>query len=178
MTADQPVTMGVRDVLRIPDFRRLWVAQSISDIGDGMTLTALLLLVTTLGATTTTLALMSIAIATVIFGLIAGAVADRYDRRRIMLVSDLLRAGLVASFVLVATLERLPILVVLASLQATVGVFFGPARGALVARVVPREGLLAANSLSQISRIAFGLIGTGVTGVVAGITGLVWPVFV
>ena len=37
--------------------------------------------------------------------------------------------------------------------------------------------MLAANSLSQISRIAFGLIGTGVTGVVAGITGLVWPVF-
>ena len=130
MTSDQPVTMGVRDVLRIPDFRRLWVAQSISDIGDGMTLTALLLLVTTLGATTTTLAVMSIAIAipTVIFGLVAGAVADRYDRRRIMLASDLLRAGLVASFVLVATLERLPILVVLASLQATVGVFFGPAR--------------------------------------------------
>ena len=84
-----------------------------------------------------------------------------------MLASDLLRAGLVASFVLVATLERLPLLVVLASLQATVGVFFGPARGALVARAVPREGLLAANSLSQISRIAFGLIGTGVTGVVA-----------
>ena len=95
MTSDQSVTMGVRDVLRIPDFRRLWVAQSISDIGDGMTLTALLLLVTTLGATTTTLAVMSIAIAipTVIFGLVAGAVADRYDRRRIMLASDLLRAG-------------------------------------------------------------------------------------
>jgi MFS family permease len=180
MTADQPVTMGVRDVLRIPDFRRLWVAQSISDIGDGMTLTALLLLVTTLGASTTTLALLSIAIAipTVIFGLVAGAIADRFDRRRIMLASDLLRAGLVAAFVLVATLERLPILVVLASLQATVGVFFGPARGALVARVVPRHGLLAANSLSQISRIAFGLIGTGVTGVVAGLSGLVWPVFV
>ena len=50
-----------------------------------------------------------------------------------MLASDLLRRGCVASFVLVATLERLPILVVLASLQATVGVFFGPARGALVA---------------------------------------------
>ena len=179
MTSDQPVTLGVRDVLRMPDFRRLWVAQSISDIGDGMTLTALLLLVTTLGASTTTLALLSIAIAipTVIFGLVAGAIADRYDRRRIMLASDLLRAGLVASFVLVATLERLPLLVVLASLQATVGVFFGPARGALVARAVPREGLLAANSLSQISRIAFGLIGTGVTGVVAGVTGLVWPVF-
>ena len=116
---------------------------------------------TTLGASTTTLALLSIAIAipTVIFGLVAGAIADRYDRRRIMLASDLLRAGLVASFVLVATLERLPLLVVLASLQATVGVFFGPARGALVARAVPREGLLAANSLGQISRIAFGLDG-------------------
>jgi MFS family permease len=176
---DRRATLGIGDVLRVPDFRRLWLAQSISDIGDGMTLTALLLVITTLGASTTTLAILSIAIAipTVAFGLVAGAIADRYDRRRIMLTSDLLRAGLVAMFVLVATLERLPILIALASLQATVGVFFSPARGALVARVVPRPGLLAANSLGQVSRIIFALVGTGITGVVAGTSGQVWPVF-
>jgi MFS family permease len=178
MTESTPA-LGTRDVLRLPDFRRLWVAQSISDLGDGMTLTALLLLITTLGASTTTLAILSIALAvpTVTFGLVAGAVADRYDRRRIMLVSDTLRAGLVASFVLVAAIERLPILIVLAALQATIGTFFSPARGALVARVVPREGLLAANSLGQISRIAFGVAGTAITGLVAGLSGQVWPVF-
>ena len=61
------------------------------------------------------------------------------QRRRIMLASDLLRAGLVASFVLVATLERLPILVVLASLEATVGVFFGPAGGGADTDSAPQE---------------------------------------
>ena len=177
---DDPNALGTRAVLRIPDFRRLWLAQSISDFGDGMTLTALLLLITTIGASTTALAIMSIALAipTVTFGLVAGAIADRYDRRRIMLASDTLRAVLVAAFVLVATLERLPVLYVLAFLQALVGTFFSPARGALVARVVPREGLLAANSLGQVSRIVFGLGGTAITGVVAGISGQVWPVFV
>jgi MFS family permease len=176
---DDPNALGTRAVLRIPDFRRLWLAQSISDFGDGMTLTALLLLITTLGASTTALAIMSIALAvpTVTFGLVAGAIADRFDRRRIMLVSDTLRAVLVAAFVLAATIDRLPILYVLAFSQALVGTFFSPARGALVARVVPREGLLAANSLGQVSRIVFGLGGTAITGVVAGVTGQVWPVF-
>jgi MFS family permease len=176
---DDPNALGTRAVLRIPDFRRLWLAQSISDFGDGMTLTALLLLITTMGASTTALAIMSIALAvpTVTFGLVAGAIADRYDRRRIMLVSDTLRAVLVAAFVLAATIDRLPILYVLAFTQALVGTFFGPARGALVARVVPRDGLLAANSLGQVSRIVFGLGGTAITGVVAGVSGEVWPVF-
>jgi MFS family permease len=176
---DDPNALGTRAVLRIPYFRRLWLAQSISDFGDGMTLTALLLLITTMGASTTALAIMSIALAipTVTFGLVAGAIADRYDRRRIMLVSDTLRAVLVAAFVLAATIDRLPVLYVLAFAQALVGTFFSPARGALVARVVPREGLLAANSLGQVSRIVFGLVGTAITGVVAGVSGEVWPVF-
>ena len=94
---DQPAAapIGVRDLLRIPDFRRLYLAQAISDIGDGMTYLALFLLVLDLTGSTAAIALMSILVALppVTIGLFAGAWADRHDRRRIMLASDILRAS-------------------------------------------------------------------------------------
>ena len=66
---------------------------------------------------------------------------------------------------------------VLAATQAVIGTFFSPARTALVPRVVPVEGLLAANSLGQMTRMIAGVIGAGVTGVIAGVAGIAWPVF-
>jgi MFS family permease len=172
--------MGARDVLRLPDFRRLFLAQTISDVGDGLTLLTLLLLVNQLTHSAVALAVMSIAVAvpTMTVGLVAGAYADRYDRRRIMLASDALRGVLVLGFVVVATAERLPLLYGLAFIQASIGSFFTPARGALIPRVVPVEGLLAANSISQVSRIVATLIGTGLAGVIVGLSGEVWPAFV
>ena len=175
-----PRPLGTRDVLRIPSFRRLFVAQTISDIGDGLTILTLFLLVNQLTHSAAALAIMSIAVAVpaMTIGLAAGAYADRLDRRRIMLVSDGLRGVLVLGFILLATLERLPILYLLAFAQASIGTFFTPARGALIPRVVPAEGLLAANSVTQISRVIAGLVGTGIAGVIVGATGQVWPAFV
>jgi MFS transporter, DHA3 family, macrolide efflux protein len=179
MTDPRPA-LGARDVLRIPDFRRLFVAQTISDIGDGLTFLTLLLTVNQLTHSTAALAIMSIAVALppVTIGLVAGAYADRLDRRRIMLVSDTLRGFLVLGFVIVATIERLPLLYALAFVQAAIGTFFSPARGALIPRVVPAEGLLAANSISQISRVIASLIGTGLAGLIVGVSGMIWPAFV
>jgi MFS family permease len=171
--------LGSRDVLRIPDFRRLFVGQAISDVGDGLTFLTLLLTVNQLTHSTAALAIMSIAVALppVTIGLVAGAYADRLDRRRIMLVSDTFRGVLVLGFIATATLANLPFLYVLAFVQAAIGTFFSPARGALIPRVVPAEGLLAANSMSQVSRIIANLVGTGLAGVALGVTGQVWPSF-
>lgn len=171
---------GARDLLRIPDFRRLFVAQTISDVGDGLTFLTLLLFVNQATHSAAALAVMSIAVAVpaMTIGLVAGAYADRLDRRRIMLVSDTLRGLLVLGFVVAATVERLPFLYLLAFVQASIGTFFTPARGALVPRVVPAEGLLAANSISQISRVVAGLAGTGLAGVIVGVTGQIWPAFI
>ena len=127
-------SIGVRDLLRIPDFRRLYLAQAISDLGDGMTYLALFLLVLNLTGSTAAIALMSILVALppVTIGLFAGAYADRHDRRRIMLVSDALRAVVVVSMVLVARADALPALFALACFQAVLGTFFSPARVAMV----------------------------------------------
>ena len=88
-------SLSTRAVLRVPDFRSLFVGQTISDFGDAMTSLALLLVVNKLTGSTAALALMAIALALpqVTVGVIAGVYVDRWDRRRVMLVSDLLRAG-------------------------------------------------------------------------------------
>lgn len=171
--------LGIRALLRIRDFRVLWSAQVVSDVGDGLTATALLLLVNHLTGSAAALAAMAIALAVppLTIGLIAGTYADRWDRRRIMLASDLLRGLLVLGFVFVDSVDRLWLLYLLAFLQSSAGTFFNPAKGAIVPRVVPVEGLLAANSLAQATRMICAVIGTGIAGVMVGVAGVYWPAF-
>ncbi len=177
--SESPRAMGNRDVLRLPEFRKLFAAQAISDIGDGMTFMALLLLVNELTHSPAALAVLSIAVAvpSMVGGVVAGAYADRLDRRRIMIASDTVRAILVLGFIVVGTVERLPILYGVAFLQAAIGTLFSPARGALIPKIVPPEGMLAASGVSQISRMIGGLLGTGLTGVIIATTGAYWPAF-
>jgi MFS family permease len=173
-------SMSARGVMRIPDFRRLFVGQTISDFGDAMTNLALLLVVFKLTGSTAALALMAICLALpqVTIGVIAGAYVDRWDRRKVMLVSDLLRAALVLGFVLVQSVDMLWLLYVLAITQAAIGTFFTPARTALIPSVVKSDGLMAANSLSQAGRLIAGVLGTGAAGVIVGLFAVTWPVFV
>ena len=180
MTDARPTALGNRAVLRLPEFRKLFVAQTISDAGDGMTYMALMLLVNDLTHSTAALAVLSIAVAvpSMVGGILGGAVADRFDRRRIMLASDTVRAVLVLGFIAVGTADRLPILYVIAFAQAAIGTLFSPARGAMIPRAVPAEGLMAANGLGQLSRVICSLLGTTVTGLVFATTGSAWPVFV
>jgi MFS family permease len=176
----EPTAMGARAVLRLPDFRRLWLAQAISDIGDGLTMLTLLLLVNQLTGSTLALAAVAIALAIppLTIGLVAGTYADRWDRRKIMIISDSLRAVVVLGFILVDSADLVPLLVALAFIQASIGTFFTPARGALLPRVVPAEGLLAANSITQATRVIAGVIGTALAGFIVGVAGVTWPAFV
>lgn len=159
-------------------FAKLWLAQAISDFGDGLTSLALLIMVNQLTGSTTALATMAIvlAIPQVTLGLVAGVYVDRLDRKKIMLTSDLLRALLVLGFVFVDA-SHLWVLYVLAFLQSAVGTFFGPARGAVLAQILPREALLGANSIAQTSRILAGLLGAGAAGVLIGTSKVYWPAF-
>ena len=178
--AARPTPLGVRAILRIREYRLLWLGQLISEAGDGLTNFALLLLVNALTGSTAALAAMAIvlAIPSLTIGLLAGTYVDRVDRRRIMLASDLLRALVVLGFIAVGTASSLWLLYLLAFVQATIGTFFAPARGALLPRVVPSEGLLSANSLAQATRVVAGIIGAGLAGLIVGVAGQFWPAFV
>jgi len=169
MTAPNDQALGVRDVLRIPDYRRLFAGQVVSDIGDGITLFLVLLVINDLtGGSTIAIALMAIAEAVPAFtvGLVAGVYVDRWDRRRVMLASDLLRAAIVLSFAFVQTVELLPLFYLLGFVQASIATFFRPARGALLPHIVPVEGLASANSLAQASQVIGSVIGTGIAGLI------------
>lgn len=179
-TPPETAGLGARALLRMRDFRLLWSAQLISDVGDGLTATALLLLVNHLTGSTAALAAMAIALAVppLTIGLVAGTFADRWNRRRLMLASDLARALLVLGFVLVDSVDRLWLLYLLAFLQSSVGTFFNPAKGAMIPRLVPGEGLMTANSVSQATRVISNVAGTAVAGAMIGFAGIYWPAFV
>ena len=136
-----------------------------------MTYLALFLLVLDLTGSTAALALISILVALppVTIGLFAGAFADRlgpapdHDR-----VGHRCARSWSWRWFPRPWRARSPSIFVLAATQAVIGTFFSPARTALVPRVVPAEGLLAANSLGQMTRMMAGVVGAGITGVIAG----------
>ncbi len=170
---------GIKSVLAIPDFRRLWIGQTISQIGDGMTSLAILIVINKLMGSTAALATMMIVIALpqLAFGLISGVFVDRWDRKKIMIVSDLIRGALVLGFILVQHPDEVWIFYVLGFLQAAVGTLFDPAKSATIPNIVHRDALLAANSLSQTTRVVTSVIGSALAGIIVGAAGAAWPAF-
>ncbi|MFQ5522348.1 MAG: MFS transporter [Acidimicrobiia bacterium] len=159
-------------LLALPDFRRLWLAQIGSNFGDSLTSLSLLILVQRITGSTVAIAglLISITLPSLLFSLVSGVYVDRFDRKRMMVISDVLRAVLVLGFVFAQTLAYLPVIYVLAFLQAGIGTLFLPARSALLPAVVGEERLLEANSISQTTRIIFSVLGTGAAGVLASLS--------
>jgi MFS family permease len=157
--------IAARDLLKIRDFRFLWLGQIVSNFGDALThLTLVLFINRVTGGDAQAIAwlLIVLALPTAVLGLIAGVFVDRWNRKHVMIISDGLRAVLTLGFVIAAVSEQLWLIYLLAFLHATVSSFFAPARSAVVPRVVPKEGLLAANSLSQMSVVLFRVLGTAV----------------
>ncbi|MFL5733840.1 MAG: MFS transporter [Chloroflexia bacterium] len=177
--AEAAEAVGFKDLMRNRNFRFLWLGQVISDFGDSLTSLSLLFLINKLTGSTAALATMLIVltIPQITFGLVAGVYVDRLDRKRIMIVSDLLRGLLVLGFMFVASPDLVWLLYVIAFVQASIGTLFTPARSALLPNIVPAQGLMAANSVQQTSRIIFGLLGTAAAGVLIGTFEVFWPAF-
>jgi len=154
-------------VLANPRFRNLWLAEAISQVGDGLTSLALLVVIHRLTGSTAALAAMAItnSLPQLLFGLHAGVIVDRMDRRRLMIASDLIRGAAVLSLVLVRRPEQVPWLYAIGLLQATVAVVFEPARAALLPAIVEAPSLLSANALSQTSRLVAATAGAACAGV-------------
>lgn len=159
----------MRALFRIRDFRLLWTGQAVSNFGDALTNLALLLTTQRLTGSTAAVATTAIAVAlpSLLFGMVAGAYVDRWNRKRVMIVSDLFRTSFVLLFLLVTTPDRMWLLYTVAFIQAALGTFFTPAKSAFLPRIVGAEHLLAANSISQMTQIVLGLLGTAVAGLIA-----------
>ena len=169
----------MRELFRIRDFRLLWTGQAISNFGDALTNLALLLTAQRLTGSTAAVATTAIAAAlpTLAFGLFAGAYVDRWNRKRVMIVSDLFRSSFVLLFLLVTSADMMWLLYIVAFVQASLGTFFGPAKSAYLPRIVGKDNLLAANSISQMTQIVLGLAGTAAAGVIAATADTLAPAF-
>jgi MFS family permease len=179
----QPASMSVRQLFGIANFRFLWLGQIVSDFGDSLTALTLILFINRVtDGDTAAIAYLLIALALphATIGLVAGVFVDRWNRKRIMIVSDVLRGVLVLGFLLTGTAENtnLSLLYVIAFAHSAVGAFFTPARSAVIPLIVPKEGLLPANSLAQISLVLFRLMGTAAAGFLVGGLDVFWPAYV
>ena len=162
---------NLKELLRIPDFRRLWTAQAISFFGDSLTIFGLLFLTQRLTGNAASVAgvLIAMSLPMLVVGLGAGVWVDRLDRKRVMIWSDVIRAMLVPVFLLVRSADQVWIIYVVAFLVASVSSFFSPARGALLPRIVGMDKLMAANSITESSRVLFGVLGTAAAGLLVGL---------
>ena len=158
------------DVLRRRGFRNLWLGQIVSQIGDYFAFLAMTVVVSGFASDqqSMTLAVSGMMIAftlpRLLFGVIAGVFVDRWDRRRTMIVSDLIRATLTLGLIPAFLNKNLWLMYAMAFAMSTVGTLFGPAKQALLPRLVPDTHLLAANSLSQTSQMLATLIGPALAG--------------
>ncbi|WP_083459117.1 MFS transporter [Jiangella muralis] len=131
---------------RDPAFRSLFAARTISFLGDSLSLVALMLHVADTAGQALAVALLLLVgdLAPALFSPLAGAVADRWDRRRVMIGCELAQAGLLVA--IAVALPPLPLLLVLAGVRAVAGQVFLPASRAAVATLVPPREQAAANS--------------------------------
>ena len=157
-------------VLDHRSFRLLFAGQSISSLGDRLAPVALAFAVLDLTGSVTDLGVVLAAqtVPLVVFVLLGGVWADRLARRRVMLVSDFVRAasqGASAALLLTGSAHVWQ----LAALQAVYGAaraFFGPASTALVPETVPAPDLQRANAVLALSQNITAVVGPGVAGVI------------
>ncbi len=174
------------DVLRSRGFLYLWLGQIVSQIGDYFAFLAMMVVVSgfSTDAASTTLAVSGMMIADalprLLFGILAGVFVDRWDRRRTMIASDAVRCILVLAMIPAFMSKNLLAMYALGFAMSSFGTLFNPAKTALIPKLVPKEQLLSANSLSQTSMVLAMLIGPGLAGATLGIAGAgnEWVAFV
>ncbi len=144
-------THSLTAVLRIRDFRHLWIGLGLSSLGDWMGLLALTAMA---NASADSYAAKNYAIAGVLFlrvlpalvmGPVAGYVADRLDRRITLIWGDYVRGALFLTIPIVGQLWWVFVVTVLVEMVSLV---WGPAKDATVPNLVPRHRLEAANQIS------------------------------
>lgn len=165
-------------VFRKRDFRLLWSAQLVSTIGTALTDLAagILIFKATNSAFMVGLMFMATAVPTLAIGLFAGVFVDRYDRRRIMVAADLIRAAIVVSIPFLVSIN-IALLYVAVAAVSTISQFFNPANDAVLPEVATDEELAAANSWIMISSFGSTSVGFALSGLLAAAFSVEWAFY-
>ncbi|HEX8335380.1 MAG TPA: MFS transporter [Pyrinomonadaceae bacterium] len=155
------------------DFRYLWLGQVVSQLGDWFDTIALFTLVLKLTGSGKAVGLVLVArfLPSVVLGPLSGVLADRFDRRRIMIASDAARALVVLGFLFVRSPEHVWLIYVLTVLQLAFSAFFEPARSAALPTIVAERDLIPANTISSVTWSAMLTLGAAVGGPVTDLFG-------
>ena len=155
------------------DFRRLWLGQVVSQMGDWFNTIALYTIVLDLTGSGRAVGLVLVArfLPSVIVGPASGVLADRFSRRSIMIISDVLRALVVLGFLLVKSREQLWLVYVLTVMQLVCSTFFEPARTAAIPSIVAPRDLVSANAISSATWSAMLTLGAAIGGLITGWVG-------
>ncbi|PYV93392.1 MAG: MFS transporter [Acidobacteria bacterium] len=155
------------------NFRRLWLAQIISEVGDWFYTLAIysLLLQLTGRAGSVALALVLQVLPQTLVGPAAGIVNDRISRKKVMIAADVLRTVIVFAMLLVRSRSMVWLVYPLLLLETIMAAFFEPARNAVIPSVTAREDVLVANTLSSATWSVNLLIGASAGGVVMALLG-------
>jgi MFS family permease len=166
--------VGYLDLLRRNrDFRRMWLGQVVSQLGDWFDTIAVFTLALRLTGSGRAVGLLLVArfLPSVVLGPLAGVLADRFSRRSIMIWSDVLRAIIVLGFLLVRRPEHLWLLYALTVVQLALSTFFEPARTAAIPSIVSERELLPANALSSVTWSVMLTLGAAVGGAITELFG-------
>jgi len=165
-------------VFRSRSFTLLWIGQLISSMGSALTALAASILVYRVTGSALSVGLMLIATSgpTVLIGLIAGVFVDRYDRKRIILISDLLRAFLIFLIPFLIPLNINWLYVIVALTSATTQ-FFDSAHASILPEVTSEKELSAATSLMAVSSLGSTTIGFAAAGFIASSLNIEWAFY-
>jgi MFS family permease len=159
--------------LRTPNFRRLWLAGLVSDTGDWLLLASLPIVVyqftgSTLG---TAAAFLVELIPPVLLAPLVGRIADRWDRRRTLMIVSLLQAIALTPLLFVHDRSDLAIVYAVIAVQAALASVFDPTKNALLPTLVDDDQLVSANSLVGLNQNIGRLIGAPIGGVLIAVGG-------
>ncbi|MEV5983964.1 MFS transporter [Streptomyces sp. NPDC052051] len=157
------------------DFRRLWLAGLITNFGTFLTFVAVPVQLKELTGSTAAVGAVGAVevIPLIVFGLYGGALADAYDKRKLIVFTEAGQGVLSFALLVNALLPRPAIwpLYVVAALSAALGAVQRPALDALIPRIVPHEHLPAAASLNSLRWTIGGVAGPALAGVIVAYAG-------
>jgi MFS family permease len=159
-----PDTAPDVSVWRNAAFLRLWIAQAITQTAHNALWYALMVLVEQRSHSSTQLGvtILTVIVPSVLFGVVAGVLVDHWEKRRVLVICNLLRALLMVGFI--AFDDQVLALFALSFTFSTVTQFFAPAETALIPALVPQRRLMQANSLFHITFISSQLAGLVLVG--------------
>jgi predicted MFS family arabinose efflux permease len=155
------------------NFRRLWLAQIVSEMGDWIYTVAIytLLLELTHSAKSVALAVVLQVLPQFFAAPTAGVVNDRVSRKKVMIAADLARAAIVLGMLFVSRAQIVWLIYVLLLLETMMWAFFEPGRSAVVPNIIDGKDLVVANGLSSMTWSLNLALGSGLGGAVAALFG-------